>query len=175
MNKYFASLCASVTSAIILLLAPVSVAHATPMLLTCLGNTNTSYSPGVTNTTATTTLTYNEHLTLCPIPLLFAITSGTNFSTGTITTSCTGLAGQPFSTTYVWSDGETSDITFTSNRAVKANGQNQVIATGTVTAGLGSGSAVTRTITYLDTDLLACESTGGLQSISGTVLLEFGI
>nr|BFD81220.1 hypothetical protein StreXyl84_06210 [Streptomyces sp. Xyl84] len=135
-------------------------------LVTCGGTQNIQYNPGLTNTPRTVTASGSNHLAPCVAP-------GTSITAGTITFASTGsyscqdlLASSHVVNVVQWSDGTSSTLDMT-RTATKVSGELVNTFTGTVTSGTFQGAAVTWTITNLTLDLLACDTPGGLTSLTG--------
>lgn len=159
-----------------LAMLPSPRAEAGLPLLICPGEVSLTFTPGLTNDpnpSQVTELTAEANYGPCLTPLNL---SGTNSAAGPVFFTCTDLISQSFpGVVYVWSNGLTSTVNFTTNYDVTANGEIQVVSKGTVVAGLGVGLPATLSTTFLTADLLACESPQGLQSIDGIAVLVFGL
>ncbi|GGP23887.1 hypothetical protein GCM10010970_38870 [Silvimonas iriomotensis] len=158
-------------------------AWADPLVMTCTGAASFTYNPGLTNTTQSIQFTSNQ--TDACVPVLGAptgLTGGTHSFSSTLPLSCDELLGNDAVSvvrTYYWNDPahSQSQVTYPSVRTEKVQGNSVITFTGTVTGGLGLGSAVTQVIVLVNTALLqdSCASAQGIQSVSGAVSLTFGL
>lgn len=138
--------------------------------VTCNGVNSLTYSPAVTNTPQTVTLTAQTTFGLCVSLTHPSIVSGTVAANNVTTTiSCNQLVGTASPTfTITWNTGQTS--TLTGNTYVdKVDGQPVVILLGSITSGLFAGATVTEQ-TVLTGDLTACLGPG-LSATSGPAVL----
>ncbi|RKH33350.1 hypothetical protein D7Y13_02970 [Corallococcus praedator] len=152
-----------------------------PTVVVCLegtptgGNTQTTYTPGLTRTprpvTVSTTGTFD-------CTLLLGGPVGTPTLTATATLSggaCPqALDPAPPQTTLTWGPNETSTLTLSAPK-VEAQGPRTVQTfSGFVSSGKFSGANVVRTVTYVTADLAAgCASPSGLMSAQGSATLIF--
>lgn len=145
-------------------------AHAQGLtLVACAGTHTATWTPGLTNTAKTVTVSTNS-LWSCPL----SATSASSQQKFPQELSCDSLL-QPTSVTWVivWADGETS-TTQLKGDVEDVDGNLVVPLTGSVTEGLYKGDNVAITVT--DTNLgatlnSACSSPGGLTNASGPTLL----
>lgn len=152
-----------------------SSAHAGVLDMTCLppsSNLNT-YEPPLTNqpqqTTVSTTALYGP----CTSLSYPAITSGSRMVSFSTVSSCLDLLG-PGTITYTitWNTGQTTTITSNFNRVV-VGAVYQIIATGSVTAGLFAGDSVVTNFTGPATDIVLCTlGAGTVSSVYNIGLLE---
>ncbi|MFY1831254.1 hypothetical protein ACN47A_35400 [Myxococcus fulvus] len=144
-------------------------------LVECLvGSAAIQYSPPLKNVeqdvTVVTTTVYSNCISL----LGGTVTSGTNtirsFRPGF---SCMDLLSIGSSTSVItWNTGETSTLIQT-RVSSQINGNLAILTNvGTVESGKFAGATVTRTTTYLSTDLAACDSAEGLSRLSGPATLS---
>jgi hypothetical protein len=144
-------------------------AHAQPALAACTGQTNDSFSPGVTN--APQTITVSEQAQYgCTVPLLGTVSYNAN---GTLTNfTCSEiLTPEPGIVTLRWGNGQTSTFQFTVEDN-DVNGVTVLTKTGSITAGLYSGSTATEVLTGATLDLTACETSGITTfSLEGALLI----
>ncbi|MGW2277815.1 hypothetical protein [Streptomyces sp. NPDC001770] len=135
------------------------------------GNQNVSFSPGVTLTPRTVSVTYDLALGVCVSLAQPGITGGTSGGTVSLTLDCLDLLGTSMTTqTFLWSDGQTSTLSFTRTVTI-INGQTVLTLTGPVSAGVFSGRSAVLTVVEPALDVLACESTLGLRSQAGVTTL----
>ncbi|HET7332997.1 hypothetical protein [Dyella sp.] len=143
--------------------APVRAQGSGP-LLECVGTHTATYSPGVTSTPQSVTVSA-KNLFVCPLSLVGTASYETTF---TSSLSCDSLLQQtPFTTRKInWGDGETSTAQL-SQTGSNINGTFVVTLQGKITAGLYEGNNVVITVT--DVNLLAtlqndCASSGVTSS-----------
>jgi hypothetical protein len=154
-------------------LATAPTAQASPLAIVCAGTQTTDYEPALTNTTQNTKTTSTEKYHNCTS--LAGVSSATGTHTATSPQSCLLALVPPTNTstrTYTWNNGQSSTITFlTSTVATLLNGTFVITSAGTVTAGLGKGSAATRMVTQPNPRLTAC-ATSGVDSLTGPATLQ---
>ncbi|QFZ20912.1 hypothetical protein [Saccharothrix syringae] len=128
-----------------------------------------SYTPPLTGTTRTVTVSTTALYGPCTSLSQPAITSGSRTASFTITASCLDLL-DPGTVTYTitWNTGQSSTITSSYTSAV-AGAVLTVVATGTVTSGLFAGDSVVTNFTGPATDITLC--TLGLGSVSSVYTL----
>lgn len=140
--------------------------------MTCTGQENTTFSPGLTNTPQTVTITVNNSENC------LSLTNG-GFRTGTATStrtipgiSCLTLlaGGNPDEMTYHWSNGLQSTFGFTPTVNF-VGGSPVVTQTGSITAGEFNGAVAIGTVTLV-ADLTKCSTPGGVTSASGAHTLN---
>ncbi|MEU0150455.1 hypothetical protein [Micromonospora fulviviridis] len=163
----------SIAGGAALLLGPLVVAQpasaSTLISVSCTGTNVINYSPGLTNTPQTVTITGQDTGVACvdlarPLTPLSFIAP---FS-GTFTTSCTALlAGGTGAQTFQWNTGETSNWNWTLRFSNTANGQLVAIADGPVTSGLYAGAQVRQVITETTGDQTACFTPEGMTQNGG--------
>jgi hypothetical protein len=174
-RAFLALLLALLGVSALLVIGPARTASAHPALttLTCpIGTSALTYDPGIIFSTARTTdFTDHEHVGTC---VGTGPAAGINFGdhsiSGSLTLTCDELFSATVSITYDW-DNSTSS-TFSVTPVVTSVGSTTVAtATGTVTSGVGNGHTVEIVTTYANTQLLACATSTGLTSLSGTETL----
>lgn len=140
--------------------------------LTCaVGSQTADYSPALTNTPTQTTASISE--TYSCTSLLTGVTSGTGSETVSEQASCLLTVAPDVTDTFVyqWNTGQSSTVTFSTTSVVRAvDGTATITSVGSVTAGLGLGSAATRVVVLPSLDLAACASTG-IATQTGTAAL----
>lgn len=178
----FVSKCLALAIALLALplgLMPQSGHAQTPALaLQCAGTSTTTYSPGLTNTTQSTTVTASDNLSVCTqLSLPPVILSGTAQAQFVRNESCVILlSGGPGSSVIKWSTGDSSTFNWTST-ITEVNGNFVVVQTGTITSGRYSGqsAASTRVLTPIlsgELDIAtACNSPTGIIGNNGTYTL----
>lgn len=156
------------------LAAGVQSAGAATVATCLLGSGTTTYSPGLTNTTRTTTVHVHEVFSGCVSLSHPTATSGTVDATLTRDASCTALLGGGNAVyTINWNDGTSTTFNAT-EPTERVQGQVVVLGTGAVTSGLYAGSAVTHD-KVLTGDLTACDTPQGLTSLTATIALAFAL
>jgi hypothetical protein len=138
--------------------------------VTCNGVNSLTYSPAVTATPQTVTLTAQTTFGTCVSLTHPSIVSGTvPANSVTTTSSCNQLLGTASPTfTITWNTGQTSTLT-ANTYTDKVDGQPVVILLGSITSGLFAGATVTEQ-TVLTGDLTACLGPG-LTATSGPAIL----
>lgn len=164
----------SVVLVLLLLLGSAShhPAHALGEDLICTGTDTSTYSPPLTNTSRSETISNFANLTYCEVHSDSGITAGTDSSTITIVTSCTTLSFPAHTTSYVWDNGQMSVVNYTTTIVTRVNGTIQVQAIGKVVSGGFVGDNATETATLPALDLLECAGSG-VPSLTGPETVEF--
>ncbi|MFJ7423565.1 hypothetical protein ACIQXD_33910 [Streptomyces uncialis] len=163
---------AAAPAAIVLALAGVvatsaPASAAAPALVTCTGTTTVDFSPGVTNTPQTVSVSGQDTADVCLSLTHPQLTSFIGPFSGTASQSCTSLfAGGSGTETLYWNDGTSSAWSYT-NSFSNVNGTKVGTSTGPLTSGTLAGATVTQTITFANLDLTACTTPQGLTSLSG--------
>ncbi|MET8578925.1 hypothetical protein [Streptomyces sp. NPDC005012] len=135
------------------------------------GSQTVSFSPGVTLTPQSVTVTYNVALGVCASLTQPQITSGSSQGTVTVTLDCLDLLSTTTGTqTFHWSDGQSSVLSFT-RTVTSANGQTVITLTGPITSGLFTGRIATFTVVEPALDLTACLTSRGLTGQTGVTTL----
>lgn len=143
-----------------------SIAHAQLLPIICsVGSETVTYNPLLTNQVQN--ITANIVGTVGQCAGAQPISSGNYNFTVTGPTSCNNLTTfPPYSITYNWNTGQSSQVQYTFTSTNQVGGQLILTSNGSVISGLFQGRAVVRTITLLTTDVAAC-SNEGLFSIGG--------
>lgn len=135
------------------------------------GNQAVSFSPGLTNTSKTTTITYNATLGVCASLTHPEITSGGSAGTVVAPYSCLDLLNTSTGTqTFTWNTGQSSVLSYTRTVTI-LNGQTVITLTGTITSGLFTGGHAVFTVVEPALQLTACETPQGLTSQAGVTTL----
>lgn len=135
------------------------------------GNQTVSFSPGVTLTPRSVSVSFHAALGVCASLTQPQITSGSSSGNVTVTLDCLDLLSTTTGTqTFRWSDGQSSTLSFT-RTVTNVNGQTVITLTGPVTAGLFTGRTAVFTVTEPALDLTACQSPQGLTSQAGVTTL----
>ena len=171
---------AALATGLAIILAVFTCAVAAPgagavSLVRCAGTESATYSPGLTNTPAPTTVTVNDVLSPCVSALpLWTGSATTSLTIPSASESCDQLLrGGPGSLSVRWSDATTS--TFSYNRIVnRVRGEIVVSKTGTISAGRYLGSTALGVVVQPG-DLTACSTPGGLTSSTGTYTFDIVI
>ncbi|WP_146616624.1 hypothetical protein [Kitasatospora sp. SolWspMP-SS2h] len=147
-------------------------AHAAPLDATCTGTDTTTYTPGLTNTPRTVTISGRISLS-CLSPSRPAITGATITGGGTAPDLTCAVLEQPSSgtSTIAWSDGSRSTYTYTTALGPGAAGTQVLTLTGTITSGTFAPDSLLIAVVFANTDLNACNSTSGLTGRSGPATL----
>ncbi|WP_131736112.1 hypothetical protein [Actinomadura roseirufa] len=150
-------------------LLPAQAADAALGSVTCTGTSHLAYSPGLTFTPQSVTITETDTYTSCASsdPTL---TSGHISGSFTVAgLSCANVTAGPDRYPVIWNNGQTSIIAFTQTEATVVAGVQQYVGTGTVTSGEFNGDTAVFTWAYLPPSPLNCLAPGGLTSQDGTV------
>ena len=147
--------------------ATATPATASALDVTCGGSQTTSYTPALTQTPQSVTVSASTQYGPCTSTSVPTLTSGSrsgNFNYSSF--SCLNLL-QSAAVTYTitWNTGQQSTISG-STTVNTVGGVITVIVTGNVTAGLFAGDSVVQTATGASTDITLC--TLGLGSVSST-------
>jgi hypothetical protein len=140
--------------------------------VTCTGQDDTTYTPGVTNTPGPVTITSSVEYAPClhVNGLQISTMSGEVFSQHERVASCTQLLGGGQGTRVIrWSNGQTSTWELTTTTQIVA-GNYVVVGIGQITDGLYEGALAQRELVLpgLLEALQACSTPEGLTSVSGT-------
>jgi hypothetical protein len=146
--------------AMLLLIAALASPAQALTQVRCLGSSNVSYSPPISDTPQTTTATGITVFAPCVSLTDPDVSSGAIPSaTVTRTFSCLALlAGGPGAQPIVWNTGDTSVFSFTSMTQV-VRGELVVVQTGNISAGRFRGATAALTTTWLG-NLTTCGTTG---------------
>ncbi|GAA2010387.1 hypothetical protein GCM10009839_00330 [Catenulispora yoronensis] len=152
-------------------LLPAGPAHATASTLTCTGTSHLAYSPGLTFTPQTVTVTETDAYTCTSTDttITSGYTSGSFSATGV---SCAYVTVAPDRYRVTWNNGQTSRVAFTETEVTVTGGIQQYVGTGTVTSGEFTGATAVFTWVYLPPSPLDCLAPGGLTSQDGTVIAD---
>ncbi|MFC4055075.1 hypothetical protein ACFOY4_35760 [Actinomadura syzygii] len=151
-------------------LLPAQAAGADVGSLTCTGTSHLAYSPGLTFTPQTVTITETDTYTSCTSsdPTLTSGHISGSFPVAGL--SCANVTAGPDRYPVIWNNGQTSTIAFTETEATVVAGVQQYVGTGTVTSGEFNGDTAVFTWAYLPPSPLNCLAPGGLTSQDGTVI-----
>lgn len=156
---------------------PTSTASATtPVLVHCTGTQQAHYSPGLTNTTTTQTVTVTDDFSSClhTVGLSISTMSGQYGPTSfTRQLGCTDLLIADTGTRLIrWSDGSQSVFDF-SRTATAVSGNLVFTLVGQISSGLYAGATATEVITLPGlAGLTACDTPPGLVDLNGLVVLD---
>ena len=169
-------LCAAAVAAAVFLVAPKPT-MADVVLGTCpLGISTITYTPGVTDTPQEVFQEGSEQSGLCTFVLPFGLRSFTTEFSGTLTTSCTELltGSDSGEQTFLWSNGLTSEWSFSSVTSQTASGNTVATYTGPLSADSEflPGVTVIQVVTYTNLTVESCEE-NPLTEQSGTSTYTF--
>lgn len=141
--------------------------------LTCPGTQTIHYEPGLTNTPQVVSFTINGLAGPCaglPLSIVSAQFSGS----GQGTRSCnvvpsTITAG--VASVVTWSDGTQSTVEERSVIVERPLGQTVVTVRYEIVAGRFAGGTMIKTLTLLNTDLLACNTPEGVTDVAGPITM----
>jgi hypothetical protein len=154
------------------MLAVPGSAHAAVGDLVCTVSSTVSYSPGITLTSSTQTITWSVQYSGCTSTTGATVAVGSRGGNTTRARSC--LAVQPpfdGPFTITWDDSTTSVIDG-EGQAEDVGGQTVYTITGTVTSGRFAGDLIVEVVTQSSLNLLACATTG-VTSQTGTGAVTF--
>jgi len=156
--------------ALVIGVATPSVASAELVVLTCPGTVAVSYSPGLTTTPQSTTLTIGGTAGPCiGLPLGIVSLSASGSANGTL--SCLLNGGETtVSVTVNWSDGTSSVVSGRFLATVRAGVVVETVVSGTVVSGRFLGATVALTNTVIP-DLLSCFTATGITNTAGPATL----
>ncbi|MFE0173519.1 hypothetical protein ACFWZ2_14470 [Streptomyces sp. NPDC059002] len=162
-------------------LGPVSFASARPASaaplvdITCpVGSQVGTYSPGLTYEPRDVAFQASGNVSGCVDLSGHGIAGAAFSSAGHGTASC--LSGSVSNTTtYRWSNGQSSTVQGTGAINLKPNGITVLVLTGTVESGQFAGATVVQTKTLLNSDLTACLTPEGLTSVGGPISLTVAL
>jgi hypothetical protein len=169
MRKVLTSILATTFILVAAAAAATPAAATTLISVTCTGSNVINYSPGLTNTPQTVTISGQDSATACvdlsqPLQQLSFVAP---FS-GTFTSSCTALlAGGTGTQTFQWNTGETSLWHWTMRFSNTVNGQLLAIADGPISSGRYAGAQVRQVITETTGELTACFTPAGMTQNGG--------
>jgi hypothetical protein len=165
----------------VLVVAGVSVsassAHAASST-TCTGSAAVSYSPGLKNTPQTINWTEADTFTCTSTDTSLTTGSGgLDVTSPGLSCSSSNVVSiptheTPFEYTISWNNSQSSTMTMTDGDIETILGTEQATLVGTVTSGEFTGAAVTFVAIYPAPNPLACLSSPGLTSQSGTMIVE---
>jgi hypothetical protein len=163
----------------VLVVAGVSVsasAHAASST-TCTGSSAVSYSPGLRSTPQTINWTEADSFTCTSTDT--SLTSGSSaldVTTPGLSCSSGGISIPtdeiPLEYIISWNNSQSSTLTLTDGDIETILGTEQVTLVGTVTSGEFTGAAVTFVAVFPAPNPLACLSSPGITSQSGTLVVE---
>ena len=147
-------------------------AHAAVTAMSCTGWDHATFSPGLTDTLRSTTVTNDEDLNVLDafsptgscVAVGSAATAGELDVTVVAPSSCTQIISLTGTHTIAWNDGRSSTIPYTATIA-RGDSTTVITLTGTVSSGEFSGDSVVQTYTALNTAFAACGSPSGLPSL----------
>lgn len=153
-------------------LVAAAPAHSAVTAISCTGWDHATFSPGLTNTLRSTTVTNDEDLNVIDAfsPTGSCLAVGSAATAGELDVavvapvSCTQIISLTGTHTIDWNDGQSSTIPYTAT-IVRGNSTTVITLTGTVSSGEFSGDSVVQTYTALNTAFAACSSPGGLLSL----------
>jgi hypothetical protein len=144
---------------------PTSAQAEEPSVVTCAGEAEQHYSPGLTLTSRPTSVSSSFEYDCLGSAEVTAVSSG--FGPITVEAGCLlGDLGGTSSLTYHWDDDTTS--TFENTYIVtRPLGQTIVSATGEITSGRFAGSTAQSLIVYIAPALTGCLTSSGVSSVEG--------
>ena len=160
-------------------LVAVAPAHSSAVTaISCTGWDHVTFSPGLTNTLRSTTVTNDEDLNVIDAysPTGSCLAVGSAATAGELDVavvapvSCTQIISLTGTHTIAWNDGQSSTIPYTATIA-RGNSTTVITLTGTVSSGEFSGDAVVQTYTAANTAFAACSSPDGLSSLDFALTL----
>ncbi|MFD8933683.1 hypothetical protein ACFV0R_00220 [Streptomyces sp. NPDC059578] len=141
---------------------------------TCTGTTQVTYSPGLTLTPQTVTVSATDSVPTCVSTdpsITGVITSPYSFPVPNA--SCNNVQLDPGNVLVIhWNNGQSSTVSGLVYATTTTAGITQTTGTGTVTAGEFTGATGVLTWIYALVNPLPCLTPGGLTSQNGTVLAQ---
>lgn len=170
-KRHLASLAAVAAMVLSGAMAP-AIANASAASIICTGWTYTTYSPGLTNTTKSTTVVDDGNLNIIdthsPTGSCLAIGSSASAGERNVTAQldlgCTQLITESGVETITWNDGQSTSFAFTAT-VTRGLSTTVVLETGTVTSGEFSGASVVETFTAPNLAFADCGSPGGVTAL----------
>jgi hypothetical protein len=149
---------------------PVMSAHAATAALTCTGSSPITYSPGLRFTPRTITYIETDTYTGCLDTSDPTLTAGSSVNSATGNFSCLAtLATDAGNYTVSWNNGQSTTFYLTFTDTI-IDGIETVTGTGTATSGELTGATAAFVWVYTVPNLLACLTTTGATSQSGTIV-----
>lgn len=147
-----------------------ALAHADAASVTCTGTSSISYSPGITVTPRTSTYAESDAFSSC-VSSDATLTSGIASAGYTDSFTCLSPVSTSEDSHYTvhWNNGHTSTFDLTYTDTIVAGVEN-VTAVGSVISGDFTGATATFVWIYTAPNPLACLTTTGVTSQSGTVV-----
>ncbi|MER6241498.1 hypothetical protein ABT185_36650 [Streptomyces clavifer] len=150
--------------------APAHAADST----TCTGTTQLSYTPGLTLTPQTVTVSETDSVPTCistDPSITSVITSPYSFPVPNA--SCNNVQLDPGNVLVIhWNNGQSSTVSGLTYVTTVTAGITQTTGTGTVTAGRFTGAVGVLTWVYALVNPLLCLTPGGLTGQNGTILAQ---
>jgi hypothetical protein len=180
-KRQIASLVAAVGLVLSGAVAPSSASASIASIL-CTGWTYTTYTPGLTNTTKSTTVVDDGNLnvidTHSPTGSCLAIGSSASAGERNVTAqldlSCTQLIVESGVETIDWNDGQSTSFEFSAT-VTRGLSTTVVLETGTVTSGEFSGATVIETFTAPNLAFAACGTPGGVTALDFATVLTIAL
>jgi len=146
-------------------------AQADPVSVTCTGSSGITYAPGLTFTPRTSTYAESDSYTSC-LSSDPTLTSGSASASYTSSFSCLNPLSVAEDSHYTvhWNNGHSSVFDLTYTDTIVAGVEN-VTGIGTVVSGDFTGASATFVWLYAAPNPLACLTTTGMTSQTGTVLV----
>jgi hypothetical protein len=173
MKRLLAVLAGLCIAASPMVVVPANPAQAAGVNVLCTGlAANLDFVPGLTNTQQTVQVFYTTSLA-CPIPGV-GINGGTGTGSFTITgATCTNLTFSAHTITYNFTPTSRTSVVNFSAVTVNLLTIGSLLQTGAVSSGYRAGDIAEDTITPLNLNLAACNTSGGLTRLSGPEELVF--
>jgi hypothetical protein len=157
-----------------LALIPGGRAYASDTTLTCAGSSSTTYSPGLTDTTAQVSYVADQTFGPCLAVGDPTLTGGTDHATGTFDVSCLTFGLYAVNGDVIdWNDGTSSTIDWTTSVVNYLENALQIEQEGTVISGVGAGDTAVETLTLASGALAACTTQQGVTTLGGLMTLAF--
>jgi hypothetical protein len=146
-----------------------------PLIVTCVGSSAFTFTPGLKNTPQNITQHTTIKLTHCAFIPLRPTTTATLDKTQVFPGhTCTDLLKPlaPTQATFTWGDGGSSKMTLSQTRVEGQGATTVLVGVGSVTDGKYKGATAVRTLTYVQADVTqGCLSPQGLTQTSGPATL----
>ena len=157
-------------------------AYASTASINCTGWTYATYTPGLTNTTKSTTVVDDGDLNIIdahsPTGSCLAIGSsasaGERNVTAQLNLSCTQFIVESGVETINWNDGQSTSFGFSAT-VTRGLSNTVILETGTVTSGEFSGASVVETFTAPNLAFAGCGTPGGVTALDFATVITIAL
>lgn len=150
-------------------------ANASLTLVTCTGEGEVNFSPGLTYTEQAVAVSGQETADVCVSPTHPQLHSFIGPFAGTTQRSCLTLLGEGSGTQTLYWNGSTTSTSHWdwTSRPTQTGSVLIVVTTGSITSGILAGATVTQELVVAADSLNACNQPGGLTQLQGPSTWEF--